>query len=115
MPRTARTSTEESAGTAINEVLNAEVQAGRSIAAAQAEALRLIENANLQARHIHDRTDRRAAKLRAACQRRTAARTAVLKAEAEAALQCPVMDDARREHLMDAVAQLAVELTGGAP
>jgi vacuolar-type H+-ATPase subunit H len=103
----------ESADAAINAVLNAEQRARQSIEAAQTEAHRLVETARLRARHLHERTDQRAAKLRAACQRWTAVRTAELKAEAEAARQCPVTDDARYRRLQAAVRQLAAELTRG--
>jgi vacuolar-type H+-ATPase subunit H len=105
----------ESADAAINAVLNAEQQARQSIDAAQTEAHRLVEVARLKARHLAERADRRAARLRAACQRFTAARSAELKAEAEAALQCPVTDDARYRRLQAAIQQLAAELTQGRP
>lgn len=104
---------DETADESINRVLEAEQTARAAVERARADAATLLEQARLRARRINDRTDTRVSKLRAACQRWSAAKTAELQQAADEVRSRPVQQDERRQRLHDAVTRLAAVLTGG--
>jgi hypothetical protein len=104
---------DESSDDAINQVLAAEQRARESVARARAAAEAQLAQTRLRARAIEQRADARVTKLRAACQRWAAARSAELNQQAAALRNAPAEDAERRERLAEAVARLAAELSGG--
>lgn len=101
--------------TAIAQVLLAEREARESIDAAREQAARIAEASRAELRAAAERTQSRIARLRAACERRTDAEVAALRAQADRLAQPlqPHADDAARVEA--AVTRLAARLTGGAP
>lgn len=104
---------DESSDDAINQVLAAEQQARAALAAAREAASASVAEARLRARRIEQRADARITRLRSACQRWVAGRSAELNQQAEALRTAPTEDAARRARLAEAAARLAAELTGG--
>ncbi len=103
-----------SAEQAINAILEAEEHSRERLERCRAEAARIVSDARVTARRIHERTDARIVTVHELGQRGAAARTAELEAAAGAVRSRPVQGDARAEELARAVAELAAELSGGA-
>jgi len=100
---------------AIALVLQAEADARRAIAAAQAAGEALKEAARLEAHARRQRTDARLRTLVAAFERDVAARTAALDAQAAGLAQPEPPDPAAQAELERAVARLARAMVTGPP
>ncbi|MCU0975748.1 MAG: hypothetical protein MUC71_05475 [Steroidobacteraceae bacterium] len=94
---------------AMTRVLTAEREAQEAIAAARVEAQRILEQARREARTLLERAERTAGQVHGRTGKLAALREAQLVAAAEAQPACPdpgtVLDEA--------IARLAVRLTGG--
>lgn len=100
---------------AMARVLAAERDARQALEQSTREAAHAIEQAHAASRAISARAARRIATVRAAMERRMAARLAEIDVLEVTANAAGGLEAGEREHLARAVELLAAELSGGAP
>ena len=98
---------------AMARVLAAERKGREALEQSRREAAHILHDARAAAKAISARAARRTANVRAAMERRLAARLAEIVAQERVALLAGELDPAARASLALAIDRLAAELTGG--
>jgi F0F1-type ATP synthase membrane subunit b/b' len=100
---------------ALAQVLQAEREAREAVAECRRRAETIVDAGRARARRIQARSEERIAALHVRADRTVGRTVAALAAEAQSLATPLVLDDGQRARLDRAIANLAAEVTGGAP